>query len=204
MDSCRRLLHAPIVAATLSIPTAGLAAAVEWPLLAGGNGHYYEVFAASAGISWESASVAATTAGGYLATIASAAENAFVFSLVASDPGLWYIDHGHGHGPWLGGFQPPGSPEPAGNWQWVNGEGMFTYTNWAMFEPNNDGGNEDAIHFFGFNSMIGATWNDVWPEISMLGYVVEYNSNPVPLPAGLWLLGSGVLLLLGRMDTRRS
>ena len=53
-------------------------------------------------------------------------------------------------GPWLGGFQPAGSVEPGGGWEWLNNEGGFgvedmgAYTNWhppnsngAVGEPNN-------------------------------------------------------------------
>lgn len=85
---------------------------VEWSTDDGGNGHFYEVVLVSGVIDWESANVAAIEAGGYLTTITSADENAFVHNLAVSNPDFW---HSSGlMGPWLGGFQPEGSPEPDG------------------------------------------------------------------------------------------
>ncbi|MEP7274673.1 MAG: C-type lectin domain-containing protein, partial [Acidobacteriota bacterium] len=66
---------------------------------------------------WDEAQAAAVARGGYLATILSDAENTFVFNLV-NDPAYWRDDLPFG--PWIGGYQPPGSPEPAGGWTWVN------------------------------------------------------------------------------------
>ena len=58
-----------------------------WTLASGGNGHTYRVVAKTGLISWDSANAAAQAAGGYLATITSAAENAFVLSLI-DDPAI--------------------------------------------------------------------------------------------------------------------
>src|SRR5687768_404607 len=82
---------------------------VQWGVAEGGNGHFYEVVAAPGGITWGNAGFSATDRGGYLATITSAEENAFVFNLAAQDATLW----NSGYGPWLGGVQPAGSAEPA-------------------------------------------------------------------------------------------
>jgi hypothetical protein len=125
--------------------------------------------------------------GGHLASITSAAENAFVYSLVSPDPTLWVLEGatGNGIGPWLGAFQPPGSPEPGGGYQWVDGE-PFVYTNWAPWEPSNGVGSpgnaglgiEDRIHFFGSGGLIGSGWNDypaapAPPQILPVSYIVE-------------------------------
>ncbi len=97
-------------------------ALVEWPLNEGGNGHYYEVILVPEGIDWQAAYNAANAAGGYLATITSQAENDFVYSLASINTAFWTPGRGETSiGPWLGGFQPDGSPEPDGNWQWVTG-----------------------------------------------------------------------------------
>src|SRR5437016_580806 len=92
---------------------------VAWPVAAGGNGHIYEAVAVSGSIGWPQASAAAVAAGGYLATVTSPSENAFVFSLI-NHPAFWVPNSNHG--PWLGGQQKPGSAEPAGGWTWVTGE----------------------------------------------------------------------------------
>lgn len=89
---------------------------------------------------------------------------------------------------WTGGYQPPGSPEPAGGWTWTNGD-PFTYTAWDAGEPNNQG-NEYAI-------TIGSSspgWNDqsgssgYWPIVerkrtTLLGertlYWADYNNGRI-------------------------
>ena len=40
--------------------TASFADPVEWPVAEGGNGHFYEAFSVSDGITWTEANVAAT------------------------------------------------------------------------------------------------------------------------------------------------
>jgi hypothetical protein len=146
---------------------------LQWPIAQGGNGHFYEVVSAPAGVTWGDASLGATNRGGYLATITSAAENAFVFNLATQDAPVWYS----GYGPWLGGFQPAGSAEPGGGWRWVTGE-PFTYKNWTPGQPNNNG-NEDRLQFGG-QADRSSTWNDIsQTNIKFtLGYVVEYDLHP--------------------------
>ena len=56
------------------------AGAVKW-----NNGHCYEAVLAP-GVSWDQAQSACVVRGGHLATITSAEENAFVFSLVSGNP----------------------------------------------------------------------------------------------------------------------
>ena len=145
----------------------------QWPLAQGGNGHFYEIIAAPSGITWPNANLAATDRGGYLATITSAEENAFVFNLADQDPTVWY----NGYGPWLGGIQPVGSAEPAGGWSWITGE-PFTYQNWAPLQPNNNQ-NEDRIHFGG-QANRSSMWNDVGRNTVTFtrGFAVEYDQHP--------------------------
>ena len=140
------------------------------------NGHTYEVLSAPAGITWTAARDAAAGRGGHLATITSTNENAFVFELVRNDLRLWTNIPPAARllGPWIGGFQTNGSPEPAGGWQWVTGE-RFAYTNWAEGQPNNDPANQDSMHFVGPDaSTPGSTWNDLGSDWLLTGYVVEY------------------------------
>ena len=56
---------------------------VQWDVSSGGNGHWYKPVPGFPGITWTLTNELAQAEGGYLATITSAAENAFVFSLVA-------------------------------------------------------------------------------------------------------------------------
>lgn len=142
----------------------------HWDVGSGGNGHYYEPVAQS--INWAGASAAAALRGGYLVTLTSAEENAYVHGLVQNDAALWFNDAA---GPWIGAFQPDGSPEPAGGWSWVSGE-PWGYTNWWPSQPDNAGGREHYAHFDGPN--YGATWNDQRATQFLNGYVVEYNFDP--------------------------
>lgn len=162
------------------------AQAVHWSPAAGGNGHWYEFVAAPNGITWEAANVLTSVPGQHLATISDAAENDFCFAL-ASNPAAWTTNaFGCGIGPWLGGWQPPGSPEPAGGWIWVDGA-TFGYTNWFSGEPNNSGGTEHVLHFFNCAGNAPAKWwNDITQTIAteVLGYVVEYEFMLEPVVPG--------------------
>jgi chitinase len=140
------------------------------PILNPDNGHYYEMFASST--NWEGDKTAAESrsfggVNGHLATIASQAEQTFLTNIVSTS----------GNGAWVGGYQPAGSPEPAGNFQWITGE-PFTYTNWRQGEPNNapTAGPADAIMLY-----TDGTWNDASSslEMAITHYVVEYD-----VPAG--------------------
>jgi hypothetical protein len=152
------------------------------------------VVAKSGLISWDSANAAAIAAGGYLATITSATENDFVFSLI-NDPTYW-TQSANNHGPWIGGYQPPGSSEPSGGWTWVTRTGIptpeaFVFTNWESGEPNNltatVGGvtyNQDRIAFFHLGTGRAGTWSD---EFNLTGsplnqwtisYVIEFSGPP--------------------------
>jgi hypothetical protein len=132
------------------------------------NGSYYE-FVTSTAVPWYTArdiAASRTYLGrrGYLASINSADENTFIWN-------TWNTVSS-GTAVWLGGYQPPGSPEPAGGWSWASGE-PFSYTNWNPGEPNNAGG-EDALTFWS-----GGTWNDT-SSADSLYFVVEYAPDAAP------------------------
>jgi hypothetical protein len=169
---------------------------VRWQCSAGGNGHLYQAVLVPSGISWSDAKAAAEAAGGFLATIASAEENSFVYSLV-SDNLYWHTAGGYAVGPWLGALQPNGSPEPDGNWGWVNGE-PFTYSNWLPGQPNNNGGDENFAHFCGASNTMGPQWNDIRDVPPSSWYVNGYVMEFLPEPATMTLLGLGGLSMLVR------
>ena len=173
------------------LPAAGVLAAnspaqpVHWSPGAGGNGHWYEAVGEPSGINWSGANAGAIGAGGHLATIASAAENGFCFSLVDA-PQYWNPNSFNSNiGPWLGGFQTPGSGEPAGGWSWVTGE-PWTFTAWAAGEPSNSGGTENTLHFFYHPAPTrSSNWNDITDTVSaVLGYLIEYEFTLEPIVPG--------------------
>ena len=163
------------LATTLLITPTGLASAdpVQWSA----NGHFYAVVSAAGTITWEDANAAATTAGGYLATITSQAENDFVFNLV-NNPKWW---HGSS-GPWLGGYQYPATQQSNANWRWVTGE-AWTYTNWQAGQPNDSGGKAEDKLQFGFAPSV-SVWNDIMsvdptPAYRPIAFVLEWARDPL-------------------------
>lgn len=145
---------------------------VEWS-----NGHCYEAVLAP-GLSWNDAKASCEARGGHLVTITSPSENAFVFGLVRHINAFWYLDmFGNGLGPWLGGYQEPGSQRPDAGWKWVTGE-PFAYTHWEVGQPGDFGALEqDCLRFFKAGGLIGDRWDDSErynPLEHRLGYICEY------------------------------
>jgi len=167
------------------------ASPVQWATADGGSGHWYDAVPVEGGIDWYSINPDPEGQGWHLATITSAEENLYIYGLIKDDPRYWLWDGVNAAGPWIGGYQPPGSPEPAGGWSWVTGE-LWVYENWASAEPNNLGG-EECAHFFAKGKPADATLNDLKGLLPLPGYVREM----VPEPASL------VLLLVGAAAVKR-
>jgi len=157
----------------------------QWTVGSGGNGHWYNVVSVPGGISWSSANAAATASGGYLATLTSAGENAFVYNNLVNNPLYWNQEPGGSDlGPWLGGYQTSDNGSQASlNWVWVTGE-PWSFTNWHSGEPNNFTGVLENYLSFKCSPTAGCRsgqWNDLPDNISVFGtsviaYVVEWNS----------------------------
>jgi hypothetical protein len=172
------------------------------------NGNFYELILSDEGSlapSWSEASAAAAASNhggvnGHLATITSAAENAFLFGLAPLIPDAWTA--AAWAGAWLGGQAPDGwlvEPE-AGD--------AFSYTNWNTLEPNNDGYaymRIDAGDGLWYDDSVAQNgvltdWGQGVPDSlhdPVIGYFVEYERTPVPVPATILLLGSGLAGLIG-------
>ena len=168
---------------------AALADPIQWS----SNGHWYEAFAVDGGLTWYQAETAAANRGGYLATVTSESENAFVYGLAGSSywNGVW--------GPWLGGYQSPDQADPTAAWQWVTGE-TWSWTNWRAGEPNDSEGiNEDRLCYFFTDK-----WNDTdGGQSAIKGYAVEWDTQPIPEPTTWVLFGLGLGALAVQRRVRR-
>ncbi len=162
---------------------AGLASAQPEPWLhPDGTIHYYDAVAQPAGITWFTAANFARYYGGYLATITSPAEDSVVFSLLDSDI-YWYERPGSEllAGPWLGGCQPCGSHEPDSGWRWITGE-PFSLSGWSPGQPDDQGGNENALHLGESVGVCVPTWDDVSAsDDSIRGFVRELSADSTTL-----------------------
>ena len=161
---------------------------VVWPM----NGHGYLLVTQAKSLTWDTARTAAQSKGGHLVTITSVEENDFVYSLVGTVDAA-YSNNGVGDiGPWLGGYQPDGSAEPAGGWTWVTGE-PFVYSEWAhclddtCAQPDNDGPGGIAENYLSYYSNWngsgsppapgtnrGPFFNDTYLNSPIVAYVVEF------------------------------
>ena len=138
------------------------AALVQWSVANGGNGHWYGLSASAN--TWGLAEAEAVAAGGHLASIANAAENDFVFSLIAPAAGT-------SPGCWIGL-----SRSSSTDWSWSDGS-AFDYTHWEPGEPNNAGGSEFWVGMY----YSGSTWNDFHAGWGQQFGVIEV----VPAPSAI-------------------
>lgn len=212
----RRLLSPALAALTLALATATpQAAPVQWTAAAGGNDHWYEyvstvsIFAPIGFSAARSAALASTHLGlqGYLATVTSAQEQAFIES---SFPFL--LGFGASGNAWLGASD----ASVEGEWRWLDGPEagqLAVYTDWLLGQPVSAPGFEDHDYLaLNINASVAAAptrfgWISLTSTDGSFGYVVEYgrsptgpdpvDPNPVPEPS-VALLAATALLLASR------
>lgn len=190
MNPTRRtcLLIAALAAAAL--PSAARAA----PVYFAGTGNYYD-FVAAPNINWVTArdAAAATThlgAPGHLATVTSAAENAFLSATFNNGQPAQFA--------WLGGHEPADD----GVWRWAVGPEAgtqfsnfasptppYNYANWGGIEPNDAFPGEDYVDFNIGQSFAGIApgqWADAVQTPNqfdhVVGYLVEFEGSQVVVP----------------------
>ena len=157
---------APAVAASIAVASQAhaQAAAVQWRIEDGGNGHWYQ--GRTTRVNWQSASDQATAVGGHLATCTSAAENQFV-RMIRDSQCLY-------GGAWIGmrSFSPP--LQPIGDWRWVTGEPV-SWSNWYPGEPNG-ADQSGAVARVVELCCYGDRWGD-WNEDFLLPFVIEWSAD---------------------------
>jgi hypothetical protein len=162
------------------------------------NGHFYEFvrFTSSRSNTWYDARAAAsrrTFAGkqGYLATITSSRENAFIITNFSTGVAS--------EGAWIGGI----AANDDGVWRWATGPeagtqfalgkkatAPFYYANWGGVEPNHAQANENYLVInvglkFADVIQTGQWWDAVvkpWQGDPVVGYIVEYDAPPDCVP----------------------
>lgn len=174
-----------------------------------GDTHYYQiVLVESMNVSWVQAAILAQSEGGYLASLTSAEENAFVFGLVNDDKYFWefpddYTPDSHYRikiGPFLGGVRVSDTEDSFDGWQWLSGE-PWGYTNWVQNlddgvidrDPRNNtqpnGAGRQNVMGFGELNVPVPTWGDYWDTVAQygergmpsgynMGFVIEYDAMP--------------------------
>jgi hypothetical protein len=156
------------------------------------NGHYYRVVVMPDAFSWSAARLFAESQGGYLASVNSAAENQFIFSLI-NDPTYWRTasNSNANFGPWIGGTQLAQSAEPGAGWTWT--QEPWVFSGWGAGQPNNAGttglecSNENRVHYWANGASVrSATWNDLVDDPTRCGtnadfvtsFVIEFDRAP--------------------------
>ncbi len=152
----------------LFLPLQAPAQTSSGPVFNPATGHWYESVGVVGGITWADAKAAAESRSyqgrqGYLATLTTAEENQWLGANLPLAKQGKYL---------LGGFQPAGSPEPAGGWRWVTDEPM-NYIHWDQGEPNNVLTAEEVLAL-----ATTGRWNDARGSDLHPGYVVEYGLTP--------------------------
>lgn len=172
---------------------------------------YQVVYVPGGNLNWYQAAYLADDAGGYLASPTSDEENSFLFSQVNSQKYFWvfpaYVEgksqanhYEISIGPFLGGYQPEGSAEPAGGWSWLSGE-SWDYQNWAVnlndgvtdkdprnnTQPNDSGSANQRVMGFGEMNTPVPTWGDYMDGVgtygvkrtpgSSYGFIIEYEDK---------------------------
>lgn len=201
--------HAPIFVTAMAIVLACLKPAAAGTITRQAttiyNGTRYDSYLSTQPLSWSEARAHAQSLGTDLVSFNTEAENLAILDQLGSNSQLWALSTGVYVGPYIGLFQPAGSAEPAGNWQWVDGTPLtdasgtpVSYINWFQGQPDHYVGDNIAILYA--NGTIGSSWGDA-PDNNVLftssSFLTEGKASPT-VPAPLPVLGLTAALGLAR------
>lgn len=172
--------------------TFAAADAFATPIQWSGNGHWYDLSTNYAGVGRTKTDVqdwAATQDHndkvGYLVTITSQEEQAFIVDILLAGAGSgWKY--------WTGAkrWDDGDGVTPLG-WSWDHGNGdPWSYTHWHAGQPST----VDAWDDMYIDTSTGE-WYTAQHWYEFTGGIVEFDQAPIP--AAVWLLGSGLLGLIG-------
>jgi hypothetical protein len=122
------------------------------------NGHAYQLIQIKK--TWTEAGSHCKNLGGYLVTITSEEEEAFIFNQI--------LKHSNTD-VWAGATD----KDVEGDWKWITGE-EFEYTNWRESEPNNENGIEDYLEL---KLVFGFKWNDVPNAVKKNWFICEWDKQ---------------------------
>ena len=170
-----------IVLGLYSYKNAEAYSVVTWSTTVGGNGHSYQLVQNESDITWYTAKGYAETGApeqgldilGHLVTITSAEEMAFLRSnlMVGWNNQIFA---------WIGGQY----DDDSGAWKWITGEPML-FNDWNSVPPPSGGSMRTNKN----------GWDAINVSSKMQRYIVETSS--VPIPGAVWLLGSGLIGIIG-------
>jgi hypothetical protein len=158
------------------------ASPVQWTVENGGNGHWYDVVDPGVvdGVTWDWSYADAVQKGGYLATLTSQNEYAFVNGVISNYGLTWGIL-------WIG------ASEQYDAVTWVNGEGPVDVKGWW---PSPWKTLQPLVGNYGV-VITGSGYDSVWDTRSsdqVQGqYVLEYDAVPEPSTYVLLVLSLGVV-----------
>ena len=144
--------------------------AVQWNVVDGGNEHWYQVMVATTSISWFEANERSGSVGGYLATLTTTEENAWVHAIAANAPGAWVLGGFWVFGPWIGGHRDSSNDQI---WVWVTGE-PWSFTAWHPSQPDS---NAQTVISFGGGGPTAATWADTSTDEPVHSYIIEWSAD---------------------------